>query len=328
MSKKFFLTGATGFIGGHLARKLAMRGDQVTALVRDPARAQRLAHPNITLVQGDLTGQEQMTAAMDGASAVFHLAALAGVWAPGNTFEQVNVVGTETVLQAARSAGVPKVVVTSTAGVVGPAVDGPVHEETVRQTDFFSEYERTKYQSEQLIQAYAAGGQHIVILNPTRVYGPGPLNVSNSVTRLIIQYAQGRWRFLPGDGHSTGNYVFVDDVVEGHLLAWEKGRSGERYLLGGQDVSYREFFAEVAAVSGQQYRLWPLPIKVMLAFAHWQEFLAENFGRQPLITPGWVRKYHYDWQVSSAKAQRELGYIPTPLAEGIARTLRWSAEKQ
>jgi nucleoside-diphosphate-sugar epimerase len=323
MSKKVFLTGATGFIGGLLANKLADRDYEVVAMIRNPARAGRIQHPNIRLVKGDLESKGLMLSAMEGAEVVFHLAALAGVWAPGDTFERVNVVGTENVLEAAKKVGVPKVVVTSTAGVIGPVVDGPVHEATVRATDFFSEYERTKFVSEQLIEERARQGQHIVRVNPSRVYGPGPLNVSNSVTKLIAQYVAGRWRFLPGDGKTAGNYVFVEDVVKGHLLAWEKGRSGERYLLGGEDASYEAFFATIANLSGKHHRLFPLPLGLMLAFGHLQEFLAERFGRQPLITPGWVRKYNYDWRVSSAKAQRELGYTVTPLAAGIERTLSW-----
>jgi nucleoside-diphosphate-sugar epimerase len=328
MSKKIFVTGATGFIGGLLANKLVELGHQVTVLVRDPARAHRLRHPRIELVRGDLDSQSLMESAMAGAEVVFHLAALAGVWAPGDTFQQVNVMGTEQVLQAALSAAVPKVIITSTAGVMGPASGGPVDEETVRKTDFFSEYERTKYLAEQLVPAYMAQGLHIVVVNPTRVYGPGPLHVSNAVTQLIRKYTEGRWRFLPGDGKRVGNYVFVDDVVAGHLLAWERGRSGQRYLLGGEDVSYEELFATVARHSGRTHRLWPLPLGLMLAFGYLQGFLAENFGRQPLITPGWVRKYHYDWRVSSAKAQRELNYTITPLEEGVRRTLAWLGENK
>ncbi|MEZ4984075.1 MAG: SDR family oxidoreductase [Saprospiraceae bacterium] len=323
MSQKIFITGGTGFIGGLLCNRLADQGYEVTALVRSPQKATRLQHPNITLVQGDLDDTLLMEQAMKGASAVFHIAALAGVWASENLFEQVNVIGTKNVLDAAQKAGVAKIIATSTAGVMGPATHGPVHEETPRSIDFFSDYERTKHQAEILMQQYAQAGQHIVIVNPTRVYGPGPLNVSNAATKLIDQYRKGQWRFLPGDGHSVGNYVFVEDVVNGHLLAWKHGRSGERYLLGGEDATYREFFDNIAVLNGKGYRLFPLPLAIMLGFSYLQLWLATYAGREPLITPGWVRKYNYHWSVSNEKARRELGYVATPLKIGIQKTLDW-----
>jgi len=162
-----------------------------------------------------------------------------------------------------------------------------------------------------------------VIVNPTRVYGPGPLNVSNSVTKLIKQYTEGKWKFIPGDGMSTGNYVFVDDVINGHILAMERGLAGERYLLGGEDATYHELFDTIASIGGKRHKLYKMPLGVLLTFGKIQLFLAETFGRQPLITPGWVRKYLYKWSVSSAKAEKELGYRITPLNEGVRKTVDW-----
>jgi nucleoside-diphosphate-sugar epimerase len=323
MSKRIFITGGTGFIGGRLVHHLAEEGHEVVALVRSEAKANTLQHNNISTIIGDLNDVDALKKGMDGAREVYHLAAFASVWAKGNTFERVNVEGTINILDAARKTGVEKLVVTSTAGVIGPAIDGPVHEETPRQVDFFTDYERTKYESELIIKEYAAEGLHAVIVNPTRVYGPGPLNVSNSVTKLIKQYAEGSWKFMPGNGQSIGNYVFVEDVVRGHVLAMEKGQSGERYLLGGQDASYNELFDTIGAVHGQKHKLYNIPLGLMLGFGKIQLFLAENFGRTPMITPGWVKKYLYQWQVSSAKAQKQLGYEITPLEKGIKKTLDW-----
>jgi len=147
--------------------------------------------------------------------------------------------------------------------------------------------------------------------------------VSNSVTKLIKQYTEGKWKFIPGDGMSTGNYVFVDDVINGHILAMEKGRAGERYLLAGEDATYYELFDTIAAIGGKKYKLYKMPLGVLLTFGRLQLFLAETFGRQPLITPGWVRKYLYKWSVSSAKAEKELGYQPTKLEDGVKQTVKW-----
>jgi nucleoside-diphosphate-sugar epimerase len=324
-----FLTGATGLIGQRLTQDLAESGHQVKALVRSPQKAERLGlnHPNITLIQGDLDDKELLKREMAGCQQVYHLAALAGVWAKPGVFQQVNVVGTRNVMEAAREAGVEKVVKTSTAGVIGPAVNGPVHEATEREVPFFNEYEQTKAEAEDIALAYAQQGMQSVVVMPTRVFGPGPLTVSNSVTKLIAQYAEGKWYFRPGDGKSSGNYVYLPDVVEGHRLAMEKGKSGERYLLGGEDVSYNELFELLAELTDQRRSLLPMPLGLMLAMARIQLFLADNFGREPLITPDWVRKYNYHWEVSSSKAQQELGYQITPLREAVQETLEWLERK-
>ncbi len=323
MSKRIFITGSTGFIGRKLAMKLANEGNEVVALIRSKSKAKDLIHDRISFVEGDLFAEAALKKGMEGCDEVYHLAAFASVWAKDDTFKTVNIDGTLNILDAAKSQGVKKTVVTSTAGVIGPAIDGPVNEDTPRQVDFFTDYESTKHESELKIKEYVAAGQHIVIVNPTRVYGPGPLNVSNSVTKLVKQYIAGKWKFMPGDGMSTGNYVYVDDVINGHILAMKNGRAGERYLLGGEDATYHELFDTIADIGGKKYKLYKMPLGVMLTFGKLQLFLAENFGRQPMITPGWVRKYLYKWSVSSTKAQKELGYQVTPLKQGIQQTVDW-----
>ncbi|MFT6872580.1 MAG: nucleoside-diphosphate-sugar epimerase [Roseivirga sp.] len=323
MSKRIFITGSTGFIGRKLAMKLADEGNEVVALIRSMSKTKDLQHERISFVEGDLFATEALEHGMKGCEEVYHLAAFASVWAKDDTFKTVNIDGTLNVLNAAKQQGVSKIVVTSTAGVIGPAIDGPVNEDTTRQVDFFTEYESTKYESELKIKEFVANGQHVVIVNPTRVYGPGPLNVSNSVTKLVKQYIEGKWKFIPGDGLSTGNYVYVDDVINGHILAMKNGRAGERYLLGGDDATYFELFDAIADIGGTKYKLYKMPLGVLLTFGKVQLFMAEKFGRQPMITPGWVRKYLYKWSVSSAKAKSELGYEVTPLKQGIQNTVDW-----
>ena len=288
MSKKIFITGATGFIGRKLAHKLAEEGNEVVALIRSKPKANDLKHERISFVEGDLFNHSALETGMEACNEVYHLAAFASVWAKGDTFAQVNINGTLNILDAAKKTGVEKIVVTSTAGVIGPAIDGPVNEETPRQVDFFTDYESTKYESELKIKERVGSGQHVVIVNPTRVYGPGPLNVSNSVTKLVKQYTEGKWKFMPGDGHSTGNYVFVDDVINGHILAMAHGKAGERYLLGGEDATYHELFDTIAVIGGKKYKLYKMPLGVMLSFARVQLFMADNFP---------VKKLRKSWAI-------------------------------
>ncbi len=143
-------------------------------------------------------------------------------------------------------------------------------------------------------------------------------------------YIAGKWKIKPGNGKSIGNYVFIDDVVDGLLLAMEKAKPGERYLLGGINVSYNAFFSMVNQLTGIERKLIPFPLPLMLFLSQIQLLMAKAFGKQPLITPPFVRKYNKHWIVSSAKAETELGYTITSLAEGIAKTINWlsGAENQ
>ncbi len=189
--------------------------------------------------------------------------------------------------------------------------------------EYLTEYEITKQQAEQLCIEYAKEGLHIVIVNPSRVYGPGFLNKSNSVTILIKKYIEGKWRIIPGDGSQIGNYVFIDDVVSGHILAMEKGRSGERYILGGTNVSYNELFDLLAIVWGKKFKMFHLPMSIMMVVAKFELFMAESFGKKPLITPPWVKRYQQNRPLSVEKAKKEIQYLNTPLETGIKKTISW-----
>ncbi|MBK6948920.1 MAG: NAD-dependent epimerase/dehydratase family protein [Haliscomenobacter sp.] len=171
--------------------------------------------------------------------------------------------------------------------------------------------------------SYQQKGIEVVVVNPTRIYGPGPLNESNSVTKLADQFRQGKWRIIPGNGESIGNYVYLDDVVQGHILAMEKGMPGERYILGGENASYNQLFNLLRELTGQRQALIPLPLPVMMLFAGWENTMAQILGKKPLIVPEFVRKLSQDWPMSSEKAQTALGYQITPLRQGMRRTLEW-----
>jgi nucleoside-diphosphate-sugar epimerase len=318
------VTGATGYVGQRLAFRLAEGGETVHALCRSPEKAKALAHERIKVFPGDIADKDSLRRAAEGCRQAYHAAALVSVWAkdPGD-YARVNVGGTLNVLDAAASAGVEGIVITSTAGVFGPSEGGLVDEATPRRIPFFNEYESSKAEMHAVVRAKAAEGIHAVIVCPTRIYGPGPLVEGNAVTRMVQRYIEGRWRALPGDGRRSGNYVFVDDVIDGHLAAMARGRSREAYILGGENATYRDFFATLAAVSGRDHRLYPVPIAALMAFAWSEQKRADWFGRKPLVTPSWVRRYSYDWANSSAKAETELGYAPRSLRDGLAQTVAW-----
>ena len=320
---KIFITGATGFLGQALTQELLKQGFQVKALHRSAPDSLPIQDKNLEWVQGDILNPEVLIEAMKGCERLYHIAAQTNPRASDDSFRKINVSGTKYVMEAAKQAGIKRIVMTSTAGVIGPADVTPVNENTERNTPFFNEYESSKAEAEKIAWSYHSDKMEVIIVSPTRVFGPGPLNISNAVTRLIKLFMAGKWYVLPGDGQSQGNYVFLPDLVKGHLLAMEKGRPGELYLLGGEDLSYDEFFTLLGEIRGRKARLAPIPISLMLAFSHIQSWLAHLLGKPPLLSPGWVRRYNHNWQVSSLKAQQELGYHITPMEKAVKETVKW-----
>lgn len=356
---KYFVTAAAGFVGTRLVRTLMERGHSVRALVHrtrptappgfawgedDPfVKAAREVDclsrsgpegvsqgegpfPSLELVRGDVTDRESLRRSMAGCTHVFHLAAYAKNWAADpKVFTQQNVEGTRNVFAVAREMGVQRAVWTSSIVTFGPTRPGEVGDEDMsRTTDrYFTEYEASKAMAEREVLALAAEGFPVVIVNPTRVYGPGHLTEGNALSRLIDDYDRGRVPVLLNRGVNVGNYVLVDDVVEGHLLAMEHGRVGQRYILGGENASLREFFRTIDRVSGRRHIQIPIMGLSPLLFAWFQKKRAEWFGVYPRITPGWVRTFLANWAFCSDKAQRELGYVPTPLEQGVRITYEW-----
>lgn len=330
-----FVTGATGFIGSRLLQSLLQQGHRVRALVRranpDPppgssAQENPFAHQNLELVQGDLTDRDSLRRGMRGCSHVFHLAAYAQSWARDpQTFYTMNVLGMHNVLDVADECHVERVVWTSTIATCGTAPTGQIGDETtpIDPTVLSTEYARTKAQAQREAIQRARRGLPVVIVNPTRVYGPGYLTESNSLVRLLDLYDRGRMLFLPNRGVNIGNYVYVDDVVRGLILAMERGRIGEHYILGGENVPLRTLFRQIDQLSGRRHFQIPLYTIAPMVFAHFQQKLADWFHIYPQITPGWLRLFLSDRPFSSAKAERELGYQARSVAEGVEQTYHW-----
>ena len=322
---KIFLTGGTGFIGSRLAIKLAEAGHTVHALVRSLQKGKQLGHPNIILFKGDITDPESVARAVKGCEQVFHVAALLRAWNPDpeESF-RVNAGGALIVLEAAIEAGARRFVLTSSAGVIGPSRDQPVHEDSIRITDYFHDYESAKFIAEErVLRAVLKKRIEAVIVNPSRVYGPEIYPGSSIITSIVHKYVKGKWKGIPGDGTKYGNYAFLEDVVDGHILAMEKGENGERYILGGEDVTWDDFFNTVKKQAGVSHMLIHLPTPVSMGIGRSLVFWHKISGELPRITPKTVSKYLYDWRMSSEKAKQELGYRITPFDEGMEKTIRY-----
>ncbi len=296
----------------------------VHALYRSEYKADLIRMNGVELFKGDILDKESLSFAMEGCDQAYHTAAFAGVFTKDpDMVYQLNVKGALSVIEVALECGIKRVVVTSTAGILGPSDKEPVTEESPPPNSFFTPYELSKHLMEQEIMGRKELAPEIVIVNPTRVYGPGLLSESNGVTTMIKRYIEGKWRLVPGDGESLGNYVFVEDVVTGHLLAMEKGKAGERYVLGGDNISYNQLFHFLRESSNIRKRLLRIPLWVMLSFAWFMKKISKITGNSPLIVPDLVRKFNHNWIVSSDKAICELGYNPRSAQEGIENTLDW-----
>jgi len=321
------VTGGNGFIGGRLVAWLAERGERVHVLDLPSTAPTRPQPGNVQVFFGSILNPRDVERALEGCDRVYHLAAYAKNWAPDErTFYEVNVGGTEVVLAAALKLHVTKVVHTSSNVALGPSNGVETSESTHRTARFFTPYEHSKYLSEEIVRGYVDDGLNVVIVNPTRVFGPGPINESNSVTKMIAWYLDGNWRWILGDGLMIGNYVYVDDLIEGYVRAMEYGRSGENYILGGENVSFSEFFDVLSSVADRRNRLLRLPEWLAMTFSKVEEFRSKHFGHYPLITSGWTRTFFDDWANSTEKAQRELGYSITPFREAMRQTVEWITE--
>jgi farnesol dehydrogenase len=324
---KVFITGASGFIGKCLAISLANSGKRVHALLRKSSKMEGLDHCNITPFYGDVLNITSIYNAMRDCNKVFHLAGVAKMWMKDkDTYHDVNVRGTENVLNAAYKLGIEKVVVISTAGILPPANVDATNEYSPRRTELHTEYERTKQEAEESAIAYFNRGLPVVIAYPTKVFGHGPIDDSNSATMMIRNYLNGKWKIIPGDGSGTMNYVHVDDVVNGLMTLMERAGAGSRYILGGDNASYDKFFSLIRELTGSRYPLYHLPYSIIRSIAWIEDARTKLFGVRPLITSEWVKKLPYDWSKDTSKAKQEFNYQPMALRDGMKKTIDWLYE--
>lgn len=324
------VTGSTGFLGKRLCQLLAEQGNQVRALTRRVEQFSEFNHPDIIPFVGNLSRPESLDEATKGMDQVYHLAALASDWAPDRrTFYKVNFEGTLRLLDACKKNGVKRTVVTSTMGTIGPPDPEnvvPVDEEHIRWVDFFTDYEVSKSLLEERIGHRVRRGEDIVIVNPTRIFGPGVYDRKNGLIILMDHYLNRPFAVAPGTKEVIGNYVYVDDVANGHVQAMEKGKNGEKYILGGHNLTFGQFFELLKEGTGKKGRVIRIPFGVIKLMAVWGSIGASLFKKAPMVTFTYLRKIRYDWPVSSGKAEQELGYHISPMADAIDETLKWLKE--
>jgi nucleoside-diphosphate-sugar epimerase len=319
---KIFITGSTGYIGRQLAVKALAQGYEVSALVR---RGSSLSIPQQSLLsvhQGDVTDLPSVVAAMKDCDFVFHAAALTQLWhKDASLFYRINVEGTKNILEAALQTGVKKVVFTSSCAVLGPSHAEPVKEDDKRLVPFENDYEISKHQAESLIKDFTARGLQVVVVRPPRVFGPGLLTKGNPINRLIKNTLARGIAFMPAAKDVLGNYAYIDDVVQGHFLALEKGRPGEAYNIGGENISYQTLFSTIATAANKKIRTVAIPIPLLKAWA--SLVFGANFliGRHTHISPKIIDRLMQNRAVSCEKAVRELGYRITPFHQAVLATV-------
>jgi dihydroflavonol-4-reductase len=322
---KAFVTGGTGFIGRRVVEKLRSRGDEVVVLARDPAKASSLLDLGVVVVEGDLGDEDALRRGVEGCDAVFHIAADYRVGIPAREREgmwDANVRGTERVLDAAAAAGVARIVYVSTGNVFGDTKGKVVDESYQRDVSegFLSTYDETKYRSHEIVRERIAQGAPIVIVQPGVVYGPGD---HSEVGNLIDQLRTGKlkMRMFPD---SRWNFVFVDDVADGIVLAHDKGQVGESYLLGGEVGSMDDLYTKTAATLGKKPPRMAMPVAMAKASAPLGPVIGPIMGFPPNMKE-LVRTSNVTITFTDDKARRELGYSGRPLEAGLRETVGTSS---
>jgi dihydroflavonol-4-reductase len=316
------VTGATGFVGAAVARALVSDGWEVRALARKGSDRRNLQRTAVEVIEGDLADIDSLARALLDCEALFHVAAdyRLGAFDPEQLY-RTNVEGTRNILNAAREAGVRRIVYTSSVATLGIPADGsPGTEETpATLADMIGHYKRSKYLAEQVAREAARAGVPVVIVNPSTPIGPGDVKPTPT-GQLVLDAAAGR---MPAYLDTGLNIVHVDDVATGHLLAFHRGRVGERYILGGQDMTLREILVEIAQLVGRQPPSIRLPSAVVMPIAYVAEAVARMTGRSTRITVEGVRMARKRMFFSSAKAVRELGYGWRAPTQAFAGAIDW-----
>ena len=321
------VTGATGFVGSAVVRRLLDRQADVRVLVRASSNRSNISDLPVETVVGDLREPDSLGPAVTGCDTLFHVAADYRLWAPRpEEIYRTNVDGTRHLLHAAKTAGVQRVVYTSSVATLGLEPDGtPANEETpVALDDMIGPYKRSKFLAEQSVVQFAAEEKlPVVIVNPSTPIGARDLRPTPT-GRVIVEAASKR---MPAFVDTGLNVVHVDDVAEGHVLALERGRPGERYVLGGSDMTLAEILAAVAALAGHRPPRLRLPHGMVVPIAHLAELWVKLRGGdgEPFVTVDGLKMARKRMYFSSAKAERDLGYTPRPPESAIRDAFDWFA---
>jgi len=319
------VTGANGFIGSHVARFLVTQGELVRVLVRPQSDLRALAGFPVEFAFGDLRDPASLPPALRDVWRVYHVAADYRLWAqnPQEIYRN-NVTGTRNLLAAARQAGVDRFIHTSSVGTLVPphAAKLPDEQTWLRLEDMIGHYKRSKFLAEQAALEAARSGQPVVIVNPTTPVGPGDWKPTPT-GRVIVDFLNGR---IPAYVDTGLNLVAVEDVARGHWLAADRGKIGERYLLGDRNLTLKQLLEILSALSGRPAPRLRLPHAVPYMAALADSLAARLFRRPPRIPLEAVRLARHKMFVDCSRAVRELGFHPSPLEEALMRAIRWYFE--
>jgi dihydroflavonol-4-reductase len=321
---KTLITGASGFVGSAVLRRLLETGHEVRALVRPSSLRANLEGLTLEIVEGDLNDPASLERALQGCEALYHVAADYRLWTPTpQTLYQNNVTGTRNIMRAAGNAGVKRIVYTSSVATLGlDRAGAPANEDTpVTLQHMIGHYKRSKFLAEAEVRRLVENeGLPVVIVNPSAPVGPRDIKPTPT-GRLIRDAAKGQ---MPAYVDTGLNIVHVDDVADGHLQAFAQGRIGERYILGGEDMTLRQILEVLAAITGRPAPRIRLPHNVVLPVAYLTETWARIARRgEPRVTIDGVRMAKKKMFFTSAKAKRELGYSPRPVLEALRDAVLW-----
>lgn len=319
---KALVTGASGFVGGAVARALIHAGVDVRVLARPGCDPQNYARLNVETVEGELRDPDSLRRALTGCQQLYHVAAHYALWAKNpSIFYDVNVTGTRTLLEIARNVGTERIVYCSTIGTIGlPPGGGLGTEETPVSLDQMAgHYKRSKYLAEQEVLKLAGEGLPVVIVNPSAPVGAGDVRPTPT-GQVIVDFMKGR---MPAYIETGMNIVDVDDVAAGHLLAMQKGRIGERYILGTKNLMLREVFEILSRLTGVKAPTIKLPRLAILPLAYLNEWMANLTGRPPRVPLEGVKMAKYKMHYDCGKAIKELGILQTPPEIALEKAVRW-----
>ncbi|GAA4290027.1 NAD-dependent epimerase/dehydratase family protein [Aestuariibaculum suncheonense] len=321
---KVLVTGATGYIGHQLAMSLASKDVVVHALCRDIHSFKVPTHKNIMVFEGDLCEKSSIEEAIKGCDYVFHTAAFTNLTCKNiHNFYQANVVGTEHLLEASLEQGVKKFVFTSTLSVYGPSYkDIPITEKQPRLASYSNDYELTKSMAEEKILAYSKRGLPYVILNVSKVYGPGIKTFSNGVSRLIELMAKKDILFVPDRTEVMCNYVYIKDVVKAHIKVMRLDVSNERYIIGGDNISYNVLFQKIKRLTNSKIRIIKFNYSLVKLGVVLGNVFRTTLGWPGGLTPSVLDALFVNRSSMSDKARKDLKYKATSLEKGLNQTIK------
>jgi dihydroflavonol-4-reductase len=327
MSDRILVTGASGFIGSAVARIARQRRYEVCVLLRAGSSRRNLAGLDVRIVEGDMRDQASVMRALDGVRFLFHVAADYRLWARDPAeIERNNEQGTRAVMAAAQQCRVERVVYTSSVATLhtDSTTVSATEDEPLAARDAIGAYKRSKVLAERLVeQMVERDGLPAVIVNPSTPIGAHDARPTPT-GRIIVEAASGR---MPAFVDTGLNIVDVEDVALGHFLALDHGRIGQRYILGGDNISLRQLLGEIAIMTGRRPPRFRLPLSPLYPFAHAAEAIARYTGKEPFMTVDGLRMSRNRMFFSSAKAQRELGYTPGPHLPALRTALDWFARE-